>query len=87
MNHKEANNQFRALHAEVLGAHALLLKKHWNLGEVTKKVSAPVADVNPEDMANYMMARIEASEAHLTWSNAQLKYFKYMEEMKTTSWN
>jgi hypothetical protein len=85
MNRKESNNQFKALHCAILRTHAVAVKKRLNLGEASRKVNAPMGNINPEDMANYMLARMEASEAHLTWANTQLRYFQYIEKAKSIS--
>lgn len=84
MNRKEANNQFKALHYAILRTHSELLKKRENMNELNKRMNIfmSVDMINPEDMAQYMLARSEAHDAHEKWRTAQRRYFKFIENKK-----
>jgi hypothetical protein len=87
MVQKKNDSELRALHADVLRAHALLLKKHDYMVQADKKITAPTAkgDISKKDIANYTKARNEAYEAHKKWAAAQLRYFKFIEKSKSTT--
>jgi hypothetical protein len=87
MNQKEADNQFKTLYREILRTHSLLLKKQGNMVQMNNSMIIPIAVdmINPEDMAQYMMAHYEARDAHEKWRLAQLKYFQFIENQKNAA--
>jgi hypothetical protein len=87
MNRKEANDQFKTLHLEILRTHAQFVKKHGVMGKTDEKISGQIYEgiMNREDIINYAKALDEAYEARKRWAEAQLKYFQFIEENRLVS--